>query len=124
MLSNPVTPQAALREPMAGLTSLAQASTLLNMCARALGDSRQEELQPADMLALMQLLSAAADTPAQPPTANQSQQDLQEMSQNFISVADSLISECNASKWQAIKEVPTVMVLLQDPSKQQCFCSR
>lgn len=84
------------------------------MSARALGASRQEEeLQPADMLALMQLLSVAADTPAEPLRANQSQQDLQQMSQNFISVADSLISEGSASKWQAIKEVRTAMVLLQ-----------
>lgn len=102
---------------MVGLSSLAQTSNLLDVSARALGDSGQEELQPPDMLALIQLLSVAADTPAEPLTSNQSQQDLQKMSQNFISVADSLISEGNASKWQAIKEVRTVMLLLQDHNK-------
>lgn len=90
-------------DPMAGLSS-AQASTLLDVSARALG-ARQEELQPADMLALLQLLSVAADTPTEPLRTNQSQRDLREMSQNFISVADSLISEGSASKWQDIKEV-------------------
>lgn len=57
------------------------------------------------MLSLVQLLSLAADAPSDPLSTNQSQQDLQEMSQNFISVADSLISEDNAFKWQSIREV-------------------
>lgn len=90
---------------MTGLSSLAQASTLLDMSAQALGDSGQEVLQPADMVSLMQLLSLAADTPTESLSSNRSQQHLQEMSQNFIRVADSLISQGNTSTWQAIKEV-------------------
>lgn len=59
------------------------------------------------MVSLVQLLSLAADVPSQPPAdaTNQSQGNVQELSQNFISVADSIISEDNALKWQAIKEV-------------------
>ncbi|XP_029685244.1 adhesion G-protein coupled receptor D2 isoform X2 [Takifugu rubripes] len=97
--------QAVLGEHLTGLSSLAQASTLLDISAQALGDVRQEGLQPADMVSLVQLLSMAADAPSDPLSTNQSQQDLQEMSQNFISVADSLISEDNAFKWQTIREV-------------------
>lgn len=84
---------------LTGVHSLSQASTLLDISARALGDARQEGLQPADILSLVRLLSVAADAPSEPQTSNQSQQDLQEMSQNFISVADSLISEDNAHNW-------------------------
>ena len=100
-----VAPQAALGEAMAGPGSLAQASALLDMAARALEGSRQEPLTPADMLALLRLLSVAADTPAGAPGANGSQQALRELSQNFISVADGLLGPGSAPQWQAIKEV-------------------
>ncbi|XP_042344820.1 adhesion G-protein coupled receptor D2 [Plectropomus leopardus] len=99
--------QAALGQQPSGLSSLAQASALLDISVQALKDTQQEGLEPTDMVSLIQLLSLAADVPAQPPThsTNHSQADIQELSQHFISVADSLISEDNALKWQAIKEV-------------------
>ncbi|XP_074493571.1 adhesion G protein-coupled receptor D2 isoform X1 [Sebastes fasciatus] len=99
--------QAVLGQQPSGLSSLAQASALLDISVQALEDTEQEGLQPTDMVSLIQLLSLAADTPTQPLTdaTNHSQDTIQELSQHFISVADSIISEDNALKWQAIKEV-------------------
>ncbi|KAM4576242.1 adhesion G protein-coupled receptor D2 isoform 2-T2 [Odontesthes bonariensis] len=85
------------------LNNLAQASVLLNISAQALEDTQQEGLQPADMVSLIQLLSLTADVPSQ--AENSSQENIPELSQNFISVADNVISEGNALKWKAIKEV-------------------
>ena len=95
-----------LGQQLLDLNSLAQASVVLNISAQALEDT-QDGLQPADMLSLIQLLSLAADVPSQPlaPVKNGSKDSIQELSQHFISVADSIISEDNAFKWQAIKEV-------------------
>nr|XP_046241965.1 adhesion G-protein coupled receptor D2 [Scatophagus argus] len=99
--------QAVLGQQPSGLSSLAQASTLLDVTVQALEDTKEEGLQPTDMVSLIQLLSLAADVPTQPLTdaTNHSQDNIQELSQQFISVADSIISEDNALKWQAIKEV-------------------
>ncbi|CAN9512773.1 unnamed protein product [Ophioblennius macclurei] len=98
--------QMALGPQPPELGGLSQASALLDASARALEDTRREGLQPADMVSLVQLLSLAADVPSQPAAANQSRrEDAQELSAHFISVADSVISENNALKWQAIKEV-------------------
>ncbi|XP_072243314.1 adhesion G protein-coupled receptor D2 [Leuresthes tenuis] len=87
--------------------NLTQASVLLNVSARALEDTQQEGLQPADMVSLIQLLSLTADVP--PPAfdhvENGSRENVPELGHNFISVADSVISEDNALKWKAIKEV-------------------
>lgn len=90
-----------------GLSSLAQASALLDVSVQALEDTRDEGLQPADMMSLIQLLSLTADVPSQPFThdTNYSQDNIQELSQHFISLADSIISEEDTLKWQAIKEV-------------------
>ncbi|XP_065819230.1 adhesion G-protein coupled receptor D2 isoform X4 [Labrus bergylta] len=98
--------QATLGQQPSELSSLAQASALLDVSVQALEDT-QEELQPTDMVALIQLLSLAADVPTLPlaDATNHSQDRVQELSQHFISVADSIISEDNALKWQAIKEV-------------------
>ncbi|XP_029960793.1 adhesion G-protein coupled receptor D2 [Salarias fasciatus] len=98
--------QMVLGPQPAELGSLSQASALLDASAQALEDTQQDGLQPVDMLALIQLLSLAADVPSQ-PRVNQSRRDddAQELSVNFISVADSVISQDNALKWQAIKEV-------------------
>jgi len=87
--------------------NLAQASALLNISARALEDTQQEGLQPADMVSLIQLLSLTADVPSQAfaHVENGSRENIPELSHNFISVADSVISEDNALKWKAIKEV-------------------
>ncbi|XP_061586183.1 adhesion G-protein coupled receptor D2 [Cololabis saira] len=91
------------------LDSLAQAADLLNVSAQALEDTPQNQLEPADMLSLIQLLSLTADVPSQPlddvKNASKDTSSLQELSQHFISVADSIISEDNSLKWQAIKEV-------------------
>lgn len=84
---------------------MAQASALLDISVQALEDTQQEGLQPADMVSLIQLLSQAADIPRLADVTNHSQDDIQELSQQFISVADSIISEGNTLKWQAIKEV-------------------
>ncbi|XP_021475597.2 adhesion G-protein coupled receptor D2-like [Oncorhynchus mykiss] len=87
--------------------SWGQASSLLNMSRQALEDTR-EGLQPGDMLSLVQLLARAADVPTD--TAAEGNDSLAtisagELSHTFITVADSLISQDNAPKWQAIKQV-------------------
>ncbi|XP_068590357.1 adhesion G-protein coupled receptor D2 isoform X2 [Cebidichthys violaceus] len=99
--------QAVLGQQPSGLSSLAEASALLDISVQALEDTQQEGLQPTDMVSIIQLLSLAADVPAQPLTeaTNHSRDMVQELSQHFISVAASVISEDNALKWQAIKEV-------------------
>ncbi|KAM6965370.1 adhesion G protein-coupled receptor D2 [Aplochiton taeniatus] len=95
--------EVVLGEQPGGQMSWAQASSFLNASRQALEDTR-EGLQPGDMLNLVQLLSLAADTE---PLAesNQSQASAQELSQHFISVADGVINQANALKWQAIREV-------------------
>ncbi|XP_030579644.1 adhesion G-protein coupled receptor D2 [Archocentrus centrarchus] len=104
-LSNKSQPVLGL-QPSA-LSSLAQASALLNVSVQALDDTQEEGLQPVDMVSLIQLLSLTVDVSSQPFTydTNHSQDNVQELSQHFISVADSIISEENTFKWQAIKEV-------------------
>ncbi|XP_058491570.1 adhesion G-protein coupled receptor D2 [Solea solea] len=98
--------QPVLGQQLSGLSSVAQASSLLDISVQALEDTQQEGLQPMDMVSLIQLLSLVADIPAQPPDSfNHSQESVQELSQHFISVADSIISEDNTLKWQAIREV-------------------
>ncbi|XP_071337901.1 adhesion G protein-coupled receptor D2 [Trachinotus anak] len=99
--------QPVLGQQPSGLSSLAQVSALLDVSVQALEDTQPEGLQPADMVSLIQLLSLAADVPMQPSTdaSNHSQEVVQELSQHFISVADSIISEDNATKWQAVREV-------------------
>ncbi|XP_018524878.1 adhesion G-protein coupled receptor D2 isoform X2 [Lates calcarifer] len=99
--------QAVLGQQPSGLSNLAQAATLLDISVQALEDTQQEGLQPEDMVSLIQLLLLAADVPTQPlPDAtNHSQDSIQELSQHFISLANSVISEDNALKWQAIREV-------------------
>ncbi|XP_029916972.1 adhesion G-protein coupled receptor D2 [Myripristis murdjan] len=105
-LSNKTQSQVVLGQQPSGPVSWAQASTLLDVSVQALEETQQEVLQPADMLSLIQLLSLAADVPAKPPPdANSSQTSAQELSQHFISVADSVISQDNILTWQAIKEV-------------------
>uniref|UniRef100_A0A087XJY7 Adhesion G protein-coupled receptor D2 n=1 Tax=Poecilia formosa TaxID=48698 RepID=A0A087XJY7_POEFO len=90
-----------------GLDSLAQAAALLNASIQAMEDTQQDGLQPADMVTLIQLLTLTADVSSEPSISaeNSSRDNIQELSQHFISVADSIISEDNADKWQAIKEV-------------------
>ncbi|XP_077418662.1 adhesion G protein-coupled receptor D2 isoform X4 [Vanacampus margaritifer] len=98
--------QAVLGQQSSGLSSLAEASTLLDVSVQALQDTRQEGLQPTDMVSLIQLLSLAADVPPQlSDSTNHTKESAQELSQHFISVADSIISQDNAFKWQVIKEV-------------------
>ncbi|XP_056232719.1 adhesion G-protein coupled receptor D2 isoform X1 [Seriola aureovittata] len=99
--------QPVLEQQPSGLSSLAQASALLDVSVQALEDTQQEGLQPADMVSLIQLLSLAADIPTHPSadSTNQSQESIQELSQHFVSVADSILSEDNTAKWQAIREV-------------------
>lgn len=102
-----LTEQPVLGQQLSGVSSLAQVSTLLDVSVQALEDTQQEGLQPVDMVSLIQLLSVAADIPAQPlsDANNASHNNIQELSQHFIHVADSVISEDNVLKWQAIKEV-------------------
>uniref|UniRef100_A0A8D2ZE91 Adhesion G protein-coupled receptor D2 n=2 Tax=Scophthalmus maximus TaxID=52904 RepID=A0A8D2ZE91_SCOMX len=99
--------QPGLGQKPSGFSSVAQASALLDISVQALKDTQQEGLQPTDMVSLIQLLSVAADIPTQLPAdaTNHSQGNIQELSQHFISVADSVISEDNALKWQSIKQV-------------------
>nr|XP_040051070.1 adhesion G-protein coupled receptor D2 isoform X4 [Gasterosteus aculeatus aculeatus] len=99
--------QAALVQQPSGLSSLAEASALLDLSAQALEDTQQEALEPTDMVSIIQLLSLAADVPAQPGTeaTDHSRDVAQELSQHFISVADRIFGGDNALKWEAIKEV-------------------
>ncbi|KAK5870496.1 hypothetical protein PBY51_003438 [Eleginops maclovinus] len=99
--------QPVLGQRPSGLGSVSQVSALLDISVQALQYTQQEGLQPADMVSLIQLLSLAADVPTQPhpKEASHNKTSIQELSQHFISVADSIISEDNALKWQAIKEV-------------------
>ncbi|XP_061773598.1 adhesion G-protein coupled receptor D2 [Nerophis ophidion] len=98
--------QAVLGQQPSGLSSLGEASALLDVSVQALRDTKQEGLQPEDMVSLIQLLSLAADVTLQPAdAANHTEENIQELGQHFISVADSVISQDNAFKWQAIKEV-------------------
>lgn len=71
------------------------------------------------MLSLIQLLSLTSDIPSEPLAhpENSSHDNIQELSQHFISVADSIISEENTLKWQAIKEVAQ-----NKQSSLSCFC--
>ncbi|XP_073675582.1 adhesion G protein-coupled receptor D2 [Garra rufa] len=62
----------------------------------------QKQLENRDMVSLMHVLSRAADLPS---TANHSHHDAKKLSQSFITIADSLISQDNVSKWNSIKEV-------------------
>ncbi|KAJ0019639.1 hypothetical protein NQD34_007208 [Periophthalmus magnuspinnatus] len=88
-------------------SSLMEASVQLDSCVQALEQTEEEGLQPVDMVSLIQLLSQAADVPPETELApaNQSEGRVQKLSRDFISVADSVISQDNAHKWQAIKEV-------------------
>ncbi|KAJ0067841.1 hypothetical protein NL108_011077, partial [Boleophthalmus pectinirostris] len=88
-------------------SSLVEASVQLDSCVQALEQTEEEGLQPVDMVSLIQLLSQTADVPPEtdPTPANHSEGRVQKLSQDFISVADSVISQDNAHKWQAIKEV-------------------
>lgn len=96
--------QPLLGQQISGVNNLAQVSTLLDISVQALEDTQQDGLQPVDMVSLVQLLSVAADIPAQ-PLSDATNDNIQELSQHFISVADHLISDDNVLKWQAIKEV-------------------
>ncbi|CAL8297285.1 unnamed protein product [Gadus morhua 'NCC'] len=86
---------------------LGGASALLDVARQALEETVREDLEPSDMLSLVQLLAAAAEVPVVAAVAegNRSRCDAQELSQHFISVADGLIGQDSALKWQAIKEV-------------------
>ncbi|XP_072288878.1 adhesion G protein-coupled receptor D2 [Eucyclogobius newberryi] len=88
-------------------SSLVEASVQLDSCVQALEETEEEGLHPVDMVSIIQLLSQTADVPldTDPAPANQSEGRVQKLSQDFISVADSVISQDNAHKWQAIKEV-------------------
>ena len=69
---------------------LGGASALLDVARQALEETVREDLEPSDMLSLVQLLAAAAEVPVVAAVAegNRSRCDAQELSQHFISVAD------------------------------------
>ncbi|XP_016111694.1 adhesion G-protein coupled receptor D2-like [Sinocyclocheilus grahami] len=76
-------------------------SRLLNVSEQVVL-KEQKQLEDRDMLSLMHVLSRAADLPC---TANHSRRDAERLGQSFITIADSLISQDNVSKWNSIKEV-------------------
>ncbi|KAL1269387.1 hypothetical protein QQF64_031676, partial [Cirrhinus molitorella] len=76
-------------------------SRLLNVSEQVVL-KEQKQLEDRDIVSLMHVLSRAADLPS---TANHSQHDAKKLSQSFITIADSLISQDDASKWNSIKEV-------------------
>ncbi|ROI74380.1 Adhesion G-protein coupled receptor D2 [Anabarilius grahami] len=63
---------------------------------------KEQKLEDRDMASLMHVLSRAADLPS---TADQSRRDAERLGQSFITIADSLISQDDSSKWHSIKEV-------------------
>ncbi|XP_016384428.1 adhesion G-protein coupled receptor D2-like [Sinocyclocheilus rhinocerous] len=81
--------------------SWASVSRLLNVSEQVVL-KEQKQLEDRDMLSLMHVLSRAAHLPS---TDNHSRRDAESLSQSFITIADSLISQDNASKWNSIKEV-------------------
>ncbi|KAL2092421.1 hypothetical protein ACEWY4_012219 [Coilia grayii] len=89
-----------MEEPQAAM-SWDQASQLLNVSQQALSET-QEPLEAADVLSLMQILSRAAEVPA---VANESRPAAELLSQQFITVADNIISSDNAHMWDVVKEV-------------------
>lgn len=76
-------------------------SRLLNVSEQVVL-KEQKQLEDRDMLFLMHVLSRAADLPS---TVNHSRRDAERLSQSFITIADSLISQENVSKWNSIREV-------------------
>ncbi|XP_051760044.1 adhesion G-protein coupled receptor D2 [Ctenopharyngodon idella] len=76
-------------------------SHLLNVSEQAVL-KEQKQLEDRDMVSLMHVLSRAADLPSK---ANQSRRDAERLGQSFITIADSLISQDDDSKWHSIKEV-------------------
>lgn len=81
--------------------SWSSVSHLLNVSEQVVLEE-QKPLEDRDMVALMHVLSRAADLPS---TANRSRRDAERLGQSFITIADSLISQEDASKWHSIKEV-------------------
>uniref|UniRef100_A0A673I3K3 Adhesion G protein-coupled receptor D2 n=1 Tax=Sinocyclocheilus rhinocerous TaxID=307959 RepID=A0A673I3K3_9TELE len=88
--------------------SWASVSRLLNVSEQVVL-KEQKQLEDRDMLSLMHVLSRAAHLPS---TDNHSRRDAESLSQSFITIADSLISQDNASKWNSIKEVTEVIYSL------------
>ncbi|XP_036383454.1 adhesion G-protein coupled receptor D2 [Megalops cyprinoides] len=78
-----------------------QVSHLLQVSKQALEES-SADLEPSDMLHLVQMLAHVADVPMHP---NNSHLSVTALSRHFITVADRMVSEENAPKWQAIKQV-------------------
>uniref|UniRef100_A0A1A8FQX3 G protein-coupled receptor 144 n=1 Tax=Nothobranchius korthausae TaxID=1143690 RepID=A0A1A8FQX3_9TELE len=110
--------QPVLGQQPSGINNLTQAMVLLNISVQALEET-QEELQPEDMVSLVQLLSLTSDVPSEPSvhSENSSNEKIQELSQHFISVADSIIK---AGGWWNTKGCEVV-------SKHQaftvCYCN-
>ena len=73
---------------------------LLNVSEQYLQGSR-EQLESRDFPSVVQMLSRAAELPT---TGNQSLTTARTLSHSFIGLADTLISQENAVKWQAIRE--------------------
>nr|XP_055024640.1 adhesion G-protein coupled receptor D2 isoform X2 [Misgurnus anguillicaudatus] len=76
-------------------------SHLLNVSEQAVG-KEQKKLEGRDIISLMHVLSRAANLPS---TDNQKYHDVERLGQSFINVADSLISQDNASTWDSIRGV-------------------
>uniref|UniRef100_A0A8B9GWP3 Adhesion G protein-coupled receptor D2 n=2 Tax=Astyanax mexicanus TaxID=7994 RepID=A0A8B9GWP3_ASTMX len=81
--------------------SWSSVSNLLNISERYLRESR-EQLESRDFPSLVQILSQAAELPS---ADNRSHVTAHTLSRNFIGLADALISQENANKWHAIREV-------------------
>ncbi|KAI4900826.1 hypothetical protein NFI96_024928, partial [Prochilodus magdalenae] len=79
----------------------ASVTHLLNVSERYLRGSR-EQLESRDFPSLVQMLSRAAEMPT---TGNQSHSTAHTLSRSFMGLADALISQENANKWQDIREV-------------------
>ncbi|KAJ8379582.1 hypothetical protein SKAU_G00003600 [Synaphobranchus kaupii] len=77
-----------------------QVSGLLNVSRQALEES-PADLEPSDMLHLVQFLARVAEVPTH---ANESH-DAAALTRHFVTVADRIISQENAPTWHAIKQV-------------------
>ncbi|KAJ8388780.1 hypothetical protein AAFF_G00130130 [Aldrovandia affinis] len=81
--------------------NLGQASSLLQVSRQALEES-PADLEPSDMLHLVQLLARVADVLTH---TNESYIAVATLTQHFVTVADKMVSQENAPKWHAITQV-------------------
>ncbi|KAL4622638.1 adhesion G-protein coupled receptor D2 [Arapaima gigas] len=108
-LSNRTLAGAVLLSKEAQLLTWEQGTTLLEVSQQALEET-QGELEPSDVLSLVQLLGQAADIAA---SGNKSQEEATAFGHHFLAVADRMMDPKNIQKWKEVQQVvngPMVVV--------------